>query len=224
LIRQLDIESFVAMMTRFCDELHDAEAELNEVYPEVLADARQRLVRLFNPADYPSEVRGLFDVQWDFPAVEPPGYLMRLNPEVFRQEQERVARRFEEAVQLAEQAFRDEFARLVSHLTERLSGSEGEAKIFRDSAVTNLVEFFEKFKRLNLNSNEQLDTLVDEAQNLVKGVTPDALRTHAGLRQRVATQMAQVQTQLDQLIITAPRRRLVRASPSANGNIHAPGH
>ena len=45
---------------------------------------------------------------------------------------------------LAEQAFVSEFAKLVSHLAERLSGSDGERKVFRDSAVTNLTEFFER--------------------------------------------------------------------------------
>ena len=35
---------------------------------------------------------------------------MRLNPDIYQQEQQRVARRFEEAVQLAEQAFMAEFA------------------------------------------------------------------------------------------------------------------
>jgi hypothetical protein len=45
---------------------------------------------------------------------------MRIAPEVYEQEQERIARRFEEAVELAEQAFLTEFARLVSHRSERL--------------------------------------------------------------------------------------------------------
>ena len=40
------------------------------------------------------------------------------------------------SVQLAEQAFIEELARLVDHLTERLSGAEdGKPKVFRDSAV-----------------------------------------------------------------------------------------
>ena len=44
---------------------------------------------------------------------------------------------------LAEEAFTAELAKLVSHLTERLSGQEdGKPKIFRDSAVENLTEFF----------------------------------------------------------------------------------
>ena len=33
---------------------------------------------LFNPADYPETLVGLFDVAWDFPSVEPPDYLRQL--------------------------------------------------------------------------------------------------------------------------------------------------
>ena len=46
----------------------------------------------------------------------------QLNPDIYQQECERVAARFDEAVQLAEQAFIEELQDLVSHLTERLTG------------------------------------------------------------------------------------------------------
>ena len=105
LIRQSDIESFVHTMEGFRDELVSAEADLNAVYHEIKQDARRRLGRLYNPDDYPPEVRGMFQVQWDFPSVEPPSYLMRIAPQVYEQERARVAARFDEAVRLAEQAF-----------------------------------------------------------------------------------------------------------------------
>ena len=62
-------------------------SELASAYEEVKEDARGRLGRLYDPADYPSAVRGLFGVEWDFPSVEPPAYLMRLSPDLYRQEQ-----------------------------------------------------------------------------------------------------------------------------------------
>src|SRR5207248_8396670 len=76
LIRQSDVEAFVHAMEGFRAELTKAEEDLNAVYEEMKADARRRLGRLYNPADYPPEVRGLFGVVWDFPSVEPPQYLM----------------------------------------------------------------------------------------------------------------------------------------------------
>ncbi len=221
LLRHSDVGAFDETMQGFRSDLRAAEAELAEEFPRLLDDARSRLGRLFDPADYPEEVRGLFDVAWDFPSVEPPPYLMRLHPEVYRAEQERVAARFEEAVRLAEEAFAAEFAALVGHLAERLAGAGpgGEPKVFRDSAVTNLTEFFERFRRLNLRSNEDLDAMVAQAQELVHGVTPQALRSSAGLRERVASDMAQVRAGLEGLMVAAPRRRIIRGAP-ANGESH----
>jgi hypothetical protein len=224
LIRQSDIPAFVHTMEGFREELCEAEEQLNAVYDEVKTDASRRLGRLFNPADYPSEIRGLFLVEWDFPSVEPPSYLMRVAPEVFEEERRRVLSRFEEAVQLAEQAFATEFGRLLSHLTERLANEEtGERRVFRDSAVTNLSDFFSRFQQLNIRSNPDLDALVEEAQRLVQGVSPSQLRDNDSLRQHIATEMTRVREQVESLITNAPRRRLIRLRPSANGGEHATG-
>ncbi len=222
LIRQSDIESFAHTLEGFRDELTGAEADLNAAYDEIKSDARRRLGRLFNPADYPPEVRGLFRVDWDFPSVEPPSYLMRIAPEVYEQERQRVAARFNEAVRLAEQAFATEFARLLSHLTARLaSGENGERQVFRDSVVSNLTEFFQRFSELNVRSNPDLDALVEQAQRLVRGVTPQQLRGSDSLRQHVAAEMALMQARVEGLLTDAPRRRLIRNRPSANGGGHA---
>jgi hypothetical protein len=222
LIKQADIEPFLQSMERFREELVEAESELNTVYDQMKADAERRLGRLYNPYDYPVEIRSLFAVAWEFPSVEPPSYLMRLHPEIYQQEQERVAQRFDEAVRLAEQGFITEFARLVSHVTERLANDDdGQRRVFRDSVVTNLTEFFDRFQHLNVRSNGDLDQLVEEAQRLVRGVTPQDLRDNDSLRRQVATQMASVQSQLDEMIIDRPRRSIIRASPSRNGGNHA---
>jgi hypothetical protein len=222
LIRQSDIEAFVPTLEGFRGDLAQAESELDAVYDRIRADARLRLGRLYDPGDYPAAVRGLFAVAWDFPSVEPPAYLFRLNPQIFQQEQERVAQRFEEAVRLAEQAFVAEFARLVSHLSERLAnGADGQRKVFRDSAVANLRDFFERFRHLSVHSSAELDALVDQAQDLVGGVPPQELRSNDGLRRHVATQLVQVQASLEGMLVDRPRRRLVRSHRTVSGEARA---
>ena len=135
LIRRDKIDEFVGLMEEYRVELADAVANLDRHYGELKRAAAERLGRLFNPADYPETLVGLFDVAWDFPTVEPPDYLRELNPALYEAERARVAARFDEAVRLAEQAFLEEFAKLVGHLTERISGAgeDGKPKVFRDS-------------------------------------------------------------------------------------------
>jgi hypothetical protein len=201
LIRQDRIDDFAAKMRELQEELAEAVEALDRRYSELKAIARQRLGSLFNAADCPQSLVGMFAVEFDFPSVEPPPYLQQLNPQLYEQECQRVQSRFDEAVRLAEEAFTAELAKLVSHLTERLSGQEdGKPKIFRDGIVGNLNEFFQRFRELNVRSNEQLDQLVSQAQRVIRGVEPHVLRDNAGLRQHVATEMSQVQSVLDGLL------------------------
>ena len=211
LIRQDQIDTFTEQLTSLKEELDEAVWRLDEHYAELKSAARDRLGSLFNSADYPESLRGMFQVTWDFPSVEPPDYLRQLNPEVYRQECERVASRFDEAVQLAEAAFVEELQSLVSHLTERLAGqADGKPKVFRDSAIENLTQFFDRFRQLNVRSNEQLDDLVGQCQQVVSGVEPQTLRDNQVLRTSVASELSQVQNVLDDLLVDRPRRNILR--------------
>ena len=78
--------------------------------------------------------------------------------------------------------------------------------MFRDSAVGNLQEFFDRFRTLNVRSNDQLDALVTQAQRAVTGIGAQDLRDAGGLRQAVATQLTRVQTSLDAMLVERPPR------------------
>jgi hypothetical protein len=211
LIRQRDIAAFDVQLTTLRAELTEAVEQLDRHYSELRTAARRRLGSLYNPADYPSSLEGLFAIAWEYPSVEPPSYLRQLNPVLFEQEQARVAARFEEAVRLAEESFLGELGKLIAHLSEQLSGQEdGKPKVFRDTAVTNLREFFERFRQLNIRSNEELDQLVEQAQGIVQGVAPQDLRENVPLREQIASQLAGVQSVLDGLLVERPRRAILR--------------
>lgn len=211
LLRHDDLGSVTVQLTTLKQELDEAVTRLNEHYEELKSAARRRLGDLYCEGDYPETLAGLFDVTWDFPSVEPPPYLQQLSPELYRQECRRVQARFDEAVGLAEAAFLDELAKLVDHLAERLSGQQdGRPKVFRDSAVTNLTEFFERFRSLNVNSNAELDELVERANRLMQGVEPQDLRDSGDLREHVTSQLAGLQSSLDGLLVDRPRRNIQR--------------
>ena len=211
LIRQHEVEGFNQTMAGFRIELNAAVRKLDQHYAELKSAACRRLGELFNANDYPPSLGGLFGVDWDFPNVEPPDYLCQLNPAIYEQERARVTSRFEEAVRLAEQAFVSEFAKLIEHLTERLSDNGGgERKIFRDSAISNLTEFFNRFRQLNVSSNHELDALVENANRIITGVEPKELRDNTNLRQHIAAQLSSVQSVLDGMLVDRPRRRIIR--------------
>jgi hypothetical protein len=222
LIRQDALTAFNEAMEGYRTALDEAVAHLDGRYESLKTAARQRLGSLFAAADYPPTLQGLFGIEWEFPTVEPPAYLLELNPALYEQEKRRIVARFDLAVQLAEEAFSAEFAKLVSHLTERISGDD---KTFRDSAVDGLKAFFERFKALNVHSSGQLDELVAQAQKVVQGVSPQDLRDSDALRQQVATQLQTVSATLETLLVDQPRRKILRTgtAPVTTGTPLHPG-
>ena len=211
LLPQAKLPAFDSRMAQYRQELQSAASELAGQYDQIKSEAERRLGTLFNASDYPQTLDGLFDLEVTYPAIEPPNYLMALHPEVYQQEQARVRERFESAVELAEQAFATELQRLTAHLAERLTGlHDGQPKVFRDSAVENLREFFERFRQLNIRSSSELDMLVEEAQQVITGIEPQQLRDSVRLRQMVARDFEQIQASVGEILVDRPRRNILR--------------
>ena len=211
LMRHDDLPVFNAHATALKAELADAVVKLDARYSQLREHARQRLGSHYREADYPVSLSGWFDARWDFPTLEPPDYLRQLSPELYEQESERVSARFNEAVKLAEQAFLEELTGLVTHLAERLSGhDDGRPKVFRDTAVTNLQEFFERFGHLNIRSSQALAALVYRTQRIVGGVEPQQLRDSTRLRGQMGKQLSALQETLDGFMADLPRRNILR--------------
>ena len=211
LLPQNSLGMFATTMQTYRERLQEAARGLAAQYDMIKSEAQRRLGSLYNASDYPSTLDGLFDLEVSYPTIEPPGYLMALHPEVYQQEQARVRERFESAVELAEQAFATELQRLTAHLAERLTGlHDGQPKVFRDSAVENLREFFERFRRLNIRSSPELDALVEGAQQVITGIEPQTLRDSNRLRQMVARDFEQIQASVGEMLIDRPRRNILR--------------
>lgn len=211
LIRQEDVSGFETRMQDFKAQLEAAVANLQLEYETIKEKAREKLGSLYNPQDYPANLDGVFAISWEYPPIEPPQYLMQFNPQLYAQEQNKIQRRFEDAVSLAEQAFAEELAGLVSHLIERLTEEPGgKKKAFRASTIENFKEFYENFRRMNVRSNAELESLITQANDLVAGVDPKDLRQNQEMQATLRTQMADLKTSIDSVITQAPRRRILR--------------
>jgi hypothetical protein len=218
LLPQNSLGLFAQTMQTYRERLQDAARELSGQYDTIKSEAQRRLGTLFNASDYPTTLDGLFDLEVSYPTIEPPNYLMALHPDVYQAEQARVRERFESAVELAEQAFATELQRLVTHLAERLTGlQDGQPKVFRDSAVENFTEFFDRFRRLNVRSNPELDALVDQARQVINGIEPQQLRDSVRLRAMVLNDFTRIEQAVGGLLIDRPRRNILRRAGAGSG-------
>ena len=64
--------------------------------------------------------------------------------------------------------------------------------------------------RLGGRAEEQLEQLVAQAQRIVSGVAPQDLRDSSSLRQNVAHNLSRVGAELEGMLVSRPRRKIVR--------------
>ena len=86
-----------------------------------------------------------------------------------------------------------------------------------ESAIKNLREFFERFRRLNIRSSPELDALIEQAQQTISGIEPQSLRDSNRLRQMVARDFEQIQASVGELLVDRPRRNILRRGQTGAG-------
>jgi hypothetical protein len=211
LLPQAKLEEFEAFMQNARSELAEAVAGLQESYSQIRRKAEHDLGRLFNEDDYPSDVSDLFSVCWNVESVTPPDWLLELKPQWYEREMQRVRSLFNNAVELAEQAFIKEMSDLVTTLRDRLTdNADGTPNVFGDGCVEKLKAFISRFQELSVKSNDDLERLVSECDSLTHGVTADHFRGLPELRQHVAAKLAEVQAAMEPHIQALPRRKIIR--------------
>jgi len=97
--------------------------------------------------------------------------------------------------------------REMSHVSHPPSGVSGE---FR-------VEFFQKFRRLNIHSSEELDKAIADAEQAMTSpglfggtISREELKDSAGLRAAVATKLSAAMASIEGMMVNQPRRAINR--------------
>lgn len=92
-------------------------------------------------------------------------------------------------------------------MADRLTpDASGKPKVFRDSLVANMAEYLETFPLRNVTSDDALAALVDQAREMLRGVSPKDLRSNEGLRDATARNMAEIKAALDAATTTRTRQ------------------
>lgn len=204
-----DLDSFNYSMKTFTEHLEQLAKEVQWERSAIINDAKQRLKGGFDASHYPDDLSTLFGLEWSFPSIEPPDYLLKMNPAIYQQEAAKAKAALEEAVRMAEQAFLTQFADLVTNLHERLTPSpDGTKKVFHASTVDNITDFIQRFQKLHIGGSDQLEKLVKDAKGLLAGVNPNDIRNAPALQKEIAAGMGAIQEKLGALTTIKPRRKI----------------
>jgi len=209
-------ETLTRIDETLCQMKSEFEAEVEkfiESYDYEREKARESLGHLFNEADYPINVREKFRFEWRFITLDIPGKSGILSPELYERAKEKFQTLMEETRELATVALREEFAGIVRHMVERLSGEEdGKPKKFKNSMMEKMGEFLDSFGDRNLFADDKLAELVDQARDVVNGLSTDELRQDGNLRKYIADEMDHLRISVDGALEDLPRRKIRMAA------------
>jgi hypothetical protein len=204
------LEQTEAKLRDFAARRQELVAAFLSAYPALCKEAAQRLRALYNPGDYPpvEYVEQQFTFLWQYISFGVPEQLREISTKIWQEEREKAAQVMAEAGQEIQQVLRAAMAELVKHMRDRLKdGPDGKPLRFKESTVSNLVEFLGTFDFRNVTDDAELKALVDRARTIVAGVDAEALRTTTDLRSRVQQEMADLAAELDTMIIKKPGRK-----------------
>lgn len=180
------------------------------VYPSLCQEAAKRLRSLYNPADYPplENVAQQFTFTWQYISFGVPDQLREISTKIWQDEREKAAQVMAEAGREIQQVLRTAMAELVKHMRDRLKdGPDGKPLRFKETTVSNLVDFLGTFDFRNVTDDAELKALVDKARELLGDVSADDLRTTAAVRAKVQQGMADLAAELDTMIVKKPSRK-----------------
>jgi hypothetical protein len=204
------LETVEYRLRQFADDRRQLVHAFLSAYPSLCQDAATRLRGLYNPTDYPAvdEVAREFGLSWQYVSFGVPEQLKGISREVWEQEREKAAVRMAEASAEIQVVLRESMAKLGQHMADRLQeGPDGKPLRFKETTVSNLVEFLTNFEFRNVTDDNELQLLVSQARELMQGVTADDLRSTGELRTKLHQGMNGIAGQLDTLLIRTGGRK-----------------
>ena len=162
-------------------------------YSWEITKAQAELGDLFNDDDYPAveELRSKFrfTVEYD-PMPESGDWRVDVSREQLNDLEQQFAKTADRRVQ---EAMNDVWTRLheqLTHFSDRLDYTDDEKKkIFKEATVDNLLNLIDLLDVLNVTGDQRMKDMKTKLADATRGITPEALREDAGLRQYTKTQL-----------------------------------
>lgn len=202
---------FDATMKQFDQQLLTHAQNVGNDRDLIIGEARTRRGAAFREADYPQDLAILFSLEWSFPALAPSPHIKAEHPDIYAAEIAKVKAKLKETAELAEAAFVEELQQLTAHIVDILTPKpDGEQKAFKNSNLKNVLDFFERFKTLNITNNEELAAIAAQAADICQGIDGKTIKKNDVLKESVKHEFADVANKLTAMLETLPRRKITK--------------
>ena len=160
---------FYALVDTFLDD-----------YNLSIAEAQVHLGDMYNDKDYPSvdELRQKFKCALAYsPLPESGDFRVDLPKEAIAELQTSYVNYYEEKTKQAMNDIWERLYKVLKNMSEKLDYTDKEnKKVFRDTLVSNVTDMVELLRVSNVANSTRMTAMADQLEEVLVGVTPDALR------------------------------------------------
>lgn len=176
-----------------------------EAYDWEIAQAQVKLGDLFNRTEYPEkdQIRAKFKFNMFYMPVPDAGdWRLDVNNETINELTSHYSSYYESQLNKAMNDLWGRLHNVLTRMSERLDYSDKETKkVFRDSLVDNVIEVVDMMKACNITGDTKMTAAAQKLENVLLGVTPDALREDDYLRHETKQKVDEVIKSLPSLDI-----------------------
>ena len=198
----------------FQSELEPLLADLKAAWADIISADQVALGDQFRASDYPTadEAAESYVIKWRWLDIKAPTVLATVDPAVFAEAKAQVESLASETVEairgMQVRALSEILSRLTEKMTGRAKGVDASEKIFRNSVLTEALDFFSEFEAMNVTNFGELSRLAAKAKAIVKGADPDLLRDEEQVKAQFVQAVDAIVEQLDVMLIPVGKRRL----------------
>lgn len=210
LLRKDRLEMFIQTFNDLDAELAAALGVADENYEEILDSAKRDLnSELFDRDNYPAKFADEVEIKWSVHNFEPSEELLKMAPETYKREQERVRQQFQLALEKYEDEARNQMAGLVDSMLAAINAPIGGKKgVFKEATADNLRGFLKRFEDMGITSDESLSALVADAKIALGDTTMSQMKRNPAVCATVAEKLVTIDETLKKLVVEAPTRAI----------------
>jgi hypothetical protein len=190
------------------DDILEARESFASEYQDYIKLAKEELgEELFDPNDYPDEIKNRFSASYRIIKLEVPGELAKVNPALYKAEMQKFKQTMidtkSECILFLREAFLKELKAVIASLTGETE--DGESKRIRSETTEKMEKFFEYFQTMDIFKDEEFFKIIKDTKNIMVGITSKDLRESDKLREMITKEMQKVAKVAEENIVELKR-------------------
>ena len=202
IIRRANIEHVDAQMKWYVSELAEKVQALWEVFGVVKKQMQEKLGTLYVEDEYPADIRKCFSLHWSYPDINPAEKLAELNPAIYEREISKMRANVANAAVAAEKLFGDEMRKHVQKMLAALTPEEGKRKSIKEGCFDKAIEFCDRFRMMNINTDSEFTALMSRLEDAVKGADVGVLNSDKDAKQELADGLGVIVEEFENHVVT----------------------